>query len=189
MILFVSKDNNSIFALEIDITKGTESFPSSFIMSQDISTGTQSIEALIARLLLETADIFLVSVNIKPTNNIKVFLDADSGLNIDKCVKINRAMYRTIEEEGWYPDGNFSLEVSSPGIDEPLKLVRQYKKNIGRNIEVTFLDDTKTEGKLIEVTDKEIKLEYIEGKNKKAVTIIKDILLSDIKQTIVLIVF
>ncbi len=169
--------------------QGTESFPSSFIMSQDTSTGTQAIEALIARLLLETADIFLVSVTIKPTNNIKVFIDADSGLNIDKCVKINRAMYRIIEEEGWYPDGNFSLEVSSPGIDEPLKLVRQYKKNIGRNIEVTSLDDTKIEGKLLEVTDIAIKIEYVEGKNKKAVTIMKEIPFSEIKQTIVLIVF
>ena len=175
--------------MEKDTTQGTESFPSSFIMSQDTSTGIQAIEALIAKLLLETADIFLVSVTIKPTNNIKVFLDADSGLNIDKCVKINRAMYRTIEEEGWYPDGNFSLEVSSPGIDEPLKLVRQYKKNIGRSLEVTLQDDAKIEGKLLEVSEETIKVEFIEGKNKKAVTIIKEIPFCEIKQTIVLIVF
>lgn len=41
------------------------------------------------------------------------------------------------------------MEVSSPGVDEPLTLVRQYKKNIGRNIEIIFNDETKTEGKLI----------------------------------------
>ena len=158
-------------------------------MTQDTSTGTSAIEKLIAKLLLETEDIFLVSVSIKPTNNIKVFLDADAGLNIDKCVKINRAMYRTIEEEGWYPEGNFSLEVSSPGIDEPLKLVRQYKKNIGRNVEVTLNDDTKSEGKLLDVTDTAITIAYVEGKNKKAVTLTKEILFNDIKQTIVLIVF
>ena len=116
-------------------------------------TNIQAIEALIERLLPETKDIFLVSVSVKPTNNIKVYLDADAGLNIDKCVKINRAMYRTIEEEGWYPDGNFSLEVSSPGIDEPLKLIRQYKKNIGRNVGITMMDETKQEGKLLAVTE------------------------------------
>lgn len=158
-------------------------------MTQDISTGIQAIEALIAKLLLDSEDTFLVSVIVKPTNNIKVFIDADGGLNIDKCVKINRAMYRTIEEEGWYPDGNFSLEVSSPGIDEPLKLVRQYKKNIGRNVEVLMNDDVKFEGKLIDVNEVIITIEYVEGKNKKAVTITKEIAYSDIKQTIVVIAF
>ncbi len=151
-------------------------------------TNIMAIEALIGRLLLETEDIFLVSISIKPTNNIKVYLDADAGLNIDKCVKINRAMYRTMEEECWYPDG-FSLEVSSPGIDEPLKLIRQYKKNIGRNVEVTMIDETKQEGKLSAVTENTISIEYTEGKNKKAVLIIKEIPFDSIKQTIVLISF
>ena len=156
-------------------------------MTQDISI--HAIEALIAKLLPATEDIFLVSVRIKPTNNIKVFLDADTGLNIDKCVKINRAMYRTIEEEGWFPDGNFSLEVSSPGIDEPLKLIRQYIKNIGRNVEITLIDETKKEGKLLAVTEEAITIEYTEGKNKKAVTLTKEIPFDKIKQTIVLIAF
>lgn len=156
-------------------------------MSQD--TSIQAIEALIVKLLSEMEDVFLVSLRIKPTNNIKVFLDADGGLNIDKCVKINRAMYRTIEEEGWYPEGNFSLEVSSPGIDEPLKLLRQYKKNIGRNIEVTMNDETKQEGKLLAVSEDVITIEFTEGKNKKAVIVTKEILFNQVKQTIVLIAF
>ena len=80
-------------------------------MSQD-TTSIQAIETLVGELLSGTADTFLVSVRIKPTNNIKVFLDADAGLSIDKCVKINRLMYRIIEEKGWYPDGNFSFAVS-----------------------------------------------------------------------------
>ncbi len=158
-------------------------------MSEDTSTSLQAIEALIAKLLLEMEDVFLVSVRIKPANNIKVYLDADEGLNIDRCVKINRAMYRTIEEEGWYPDGNFSLEVSSPGIDEPLKLLRQYKKNIGRNVEVTMTDENKQEGKLVAVSEETITIEYIEGKNKKAVTVTKEMPLDQVKQTIVQIAF
>lgn len=158
-------------------------------MSEDTSTSLQAIEALIAKLLLEMEDVFLVSVRIKPANNIKVYLDADEGLNIDRCVKINRAMYRTIEEEGWYPDGNFSLEVSSPGIDEPLKLLRQYKKNIGRNVEVTMTDENKQEGKLVAVSEETITIAYIEGKNKKAVTVTKEMPLDQVKQTIVQIAF
>ncbi|MEO5891759.1 MAG: ribosome maturation factor [Ferruginibacter sp.] len=157
-------------------------------MTQDI-TSIQVIENLISELLSDTSDTFLVSVSIKPTNNIKVFLDADSGLSIDKCVKINRAMYRTIEEKGWYPDGNFSLEVSSPGIEEPLKMFRQYKKNIGRNVEVILNDDTKQEGKLVGASEDLIQLEYTEGKNKKAVKVVKEIPVDQVKQTTVQIAF
>ena len=149
----------------------------------------QRIEALIEGLIEETKEVFLVSVKIKPTNNIKVFLDADNGLSIEKCTKINRAMYRVIEEEGWYPDGNFSLEVSSPGVDEPLKLLRQYKKNIGRKVEVTFTDDTITEGKLIGAAEEGVQVEITEGKNKKAVTTVKTVAFVDIKQVKVLISF
>ncbi len=157
-------------------------------MTEDI-TSIQAIETLVGQLLSETEDTFLVSIRIKPTNNIKVFLDADSGLNIDKCVKINRAMYRTIEEKGWYPEGNFSLEVSSPGIDEPFKIFRQYTKNIGRNVEVVLNDGSITEGKLLGANENLIQLEYIEGRNKKAVTVVKEIPFDQIKQTTVLIAF
>lgn len=167
--------------------KGTRTFPSFIKMNPD--TSIQAIEALINKLLADTADVFLVSVKIKPTNNIKVFLDADNGLNIDKCVKINRAMYRAIEEDNWYPDGNFSLEVSSPGLEEPLKLLRQYKKNIGRKVELVLNSEEKLDGKLLEADDTSIKVEYTTGKNKKAVTIIKDIAHDDIKQTTVVIAF
>lgn len=156
-------------------------------MTQD--TSIQAIEKLVNSLLEETEDIFIVSIRIKPTNNIKVFLDADSGLNIDKCVKINRKMYRIMEEGAWYPDGNFSLEVSSPGIDEPLKLLRQYKKNIGRKVEVTLNDDSKQEGKLLEADEAQIRLEQTSGKNKKLVTEIKDIPFDTIKETTVQIEF
>jgi ribosome maturation factor RimP len=157
-------------------------------MIQD-TTSIQAIETLVNELIADTPEIFLVSVRIKPTNNIKVFLDADNGLSIERCVKINRAMYRVIEEKGWYPDGNFSLEVSSPGLEEPLKLLRQYRKNIGRAVEVIQNDDTTVEGKLIEVNDLSITLEYTEGKNKQAVTVVKEIPLEQVKQTTVQIVF
>ncbi|MES2430355.1 MAG: ribosome assembly cofactor RimP [Bacteroidota bacterium] len=167
--------------------KGTVSFPSSFIMTQE--TSITAIEGLVEQIISEMEDVFLVSVKIKPTNNIKVFLDADSGLSIEKCVKINRKMYKVIEENAWYPDGNFSLEVSSPGIDEPLKLLRQYKKNIGRKVEVTLKDETKTEGKLLEADEQHVTIEETTGKNKKAITVQKQIAFDDIKQTKIVIVF
>jgi len=150
-------------------------------------TQIQTIEKLIAPLLVD--DIFLVSIKIKPTNNFKIYLDADGGLGIEKCIKINRALYKVMEEMGLYPDGDFSLEVSSPGVDEPLKLLRQYNKNIGRNVEVTTNDDEKKEGILKEATDDSIMIEQITGKGKKAVTANPVISFTDIKQTKVLIKF
>lgn len=165
--------------------KGTVAFPSSFIMTQN--TQIQAVEKLIIPLLNE--DIFLVSIKIKPTNNFKIFLDADSGLGIDKCIKINRALYKIMEEMGMYPDGDFSLEVSSPGLDEPLKLLRQYKKNIGRDVELITNEDIKKEGKLTAVSDENITIEYTEGKGKKAVLKSDEIPFDVIKQTKVQIKF
>lgn len=160
-------------------------FPSSFIMTQD--TQIQAVEKLIGPLLFD--DIFLVSIKVKPTNNFKIYLDADSGLGIEKCIKINRALYKIMEEMGMYPEGDFSLEVSSPGLDEPLKLLRQYKKNIGRDVEVIMSDEVNKEGKLTEVTEEKITIEYTEGKGKKAVIKTDDIYFNDIKQTKVQIKF
>ena len=162
-------------------------FPSSFVstMIQDNQIGT--IEKLLQPLL--TDDIFLVEIKIKPVNNIKIFLDADSGLGIEKCIRINRALYKIMEEMAIYPDGDFSLEVSSPGIGEPLKMYRQYVKNTGRDIEVTLNDGNKQSGKLVSVNEQQIEISYTEGKNKKAVTKQLAIPLADIKQAIVLIKF
>lgn len=154
-------------------------FPSSFIMTEH--TQIQAVEKLIGSLLKD--DIFLVSIKIKPTNNFKIYLDADSGLGIDKCIKINRALYKIMEEMGMYTEGDFSLEVSSPGLDEPLKLVRQYKKNVGREVEIITHDEAKKEGKLTEVTEEKITIEYTEGKGKKAVLKTQEINFTDIKQT------
>lgn len=165
--------------------KGTEAFPSSFTMTAENQVLT--IEKLLQPLLVD--DIFLVSIKIKPTNNYKVYLDADNGLGIEKCTRINRALYKQIEENGLHPDGNFSLEVSSPGIDEPLKLLRQYKKNTGRNVEIVLNDGTKKEGKLKETTEDAVIIEQVQGKGKKAVIADLVILFSDIKQTTVQIKF
>lgn len=148
-----------------------------------------TIEQFLQTILAEEPNYFLVSVKIKPTNNIKVFLDGDQGLPIEKCVYFNRKLYKLIEEAGIYPEGEFSLEVSSPGIDEPLKLIRQYQKNIGRSIQVVFTDDTIKEGILETVAEADIMIQCTSGKGKKAVTEQVLIPFSNIKSTTVQIKF
>ena len=157
-----------------------------FLQTMESNTPETKIEALL-QPLLEGSDMFVTSIRIKPTNNIKVFLDADSGLDIGKCATVNRRLYHAIEEQALYPDGNFSLEVSSPGVDEPLLSMRQYKKNIGRTVEVTPLEGEPVTGRLKEVLEDKLIL-HVKG-TKKAPPHDTDIPFSIIKTTIVQVTF
>ena len=146
-------------------------------------TQIQALTEKVEALLQGHPTHFLVEIRIKPTNNIKVFIDSDEGMPLSELIQYNRKLYKDIEESGMYPDGNFSLEVSSPGLDEPLKLNRQYKKNIGRYVEVLLNDTTKMEGKLLEMTEDGIVLETESGKGKKKEVKQETILFENIKNT------
>ncbi|MFT3826420.1 MAG: ribosome assembly cofactor RimP [Chitinophagaceae bacterium] len=152
-------------------------------------TQVQAIEKMIQELLAEDPAYFLVEVRIKPTNNVKVFLDGDQGITIEKCIAINRALYKQLEGSGLFPGDDFSLEVSSPGLDEPLKLFRQYQKNVGRAVEVLLKDGAKIEGKLLEVQENAISVEETKGKNKKKEVIQHQLSFDNIKSTKIQIVF
>lgn len=154
-----------------------------------IETQVQQIEQLADQMLAEHPEYFRTNVKIKPTNNVKVFIDGDNGVTIERCVKFNRQLYKLIEETGMYPEGEFSLEVSSPGVGEPLKTHRQYIKNTGREVEVIFMDGAKKEGKLVQVAESDIIIEHTEGKGKKAVTQQLVIPFDNIKSTTVQIKF
>ncbi|WP_246485025.1 ribosome maturation factor RimP [Chitinophaga qingshengii] len=147
----------------------------------------KAIRELAEGLLANDPDNFLVEIRIKPTNNVKLFIDGDKGIPVDKLVSFNRKLYALLETSELFPDNDFSLEVSSPGLDEPLKLHRQYLKNIGRKVEVTLLDGAVKEGTLLEVTDDSITIEETIGKKKETKqTALK---LNEIKHTKVCIVF
>jgi len=151
---------------------------------------------MIGEILEGEPEYFLVDLRIKPIHNVKVFLDGDSGITIEKCVQINRKLYRKLEETAFFPEGDFSLEVSSAGLDEPLKSLRQYKKNIGRPVEVQLQDGTQKEGRLTEVYEEGIVLEVATGKlsngklqSKKKEISLQTYLFNNIKSTKIQIVF
>ncbi|MBS1653505.1 MAG: ribosome maturation factor [Bacteroidetes bacterium] len=150
-------------------------------MSMD--TPIKAIEEKTEELIRNQEGYFLVEVKIKPANNVKVFVDADNGASIDRLVQVNRQLYKWMEEAALFPGGDFSLEVSSPGLDEPLKLNRQYVKNIGRQVEVMLKEGTKIEGKLLGVNETAIVMEEEKGKNKKKELVQHTISFSDIKST------
>ena len=140
------------------------------------------VEKKLSELLTELPGYFLVEISVKPTNNIKVFVDADQGAAIDQLSRINRALYKWIEEN-LFPNGDFSIEVSSPGLDEPLKLDRQYLKNISRMVEIVLKNGLKKEGKLISVSENEVIIEEEIGKGKKKEIVQHIILKEEIKTT------
>ena len=152
-------------------------------------TVLRDIESFLNDIISRSENIFQVGVKISAANNIVVLLDADDGITIEKCTRVNRALYKYIEEKEHFPGGNFSLEVSSPGVDEPLKLHRQYKKNIGRNVEVMMNDGSIRQGKLVDVNQDDIVIEQNQGKGKKAVIKTITISFNQIKHTKVLITF
>jgi ribosome maturation factor RimP len=125
------------------------------------------IEQRVQELLATEPGYFLVEAKINSGNSIKVFVDADQGASIDKLVTFNRQLYRWIEENGLFPGNIFSLEVSSPGLEEPLKLHRQYVKNIGRFVSIIKTDDAKLDGKMSGVDESGILVEEDIGKGKK----------------------
>ena len=147
-----------------------------------------TVENKLNELLSELPGYFLVETSVKPTNNIKVFVDADQGAAIDQLSKINRALYKWVEEN-LFPNGDFSIEVSSPGLDEALKLDRQYLKNIGRMVDIVLKNGLKKEGKLMSVSENEIVIEEEQGKRKKKEVIQHIILKEEIKTTKVQIKF
>jgi ribosome maturation factor RimP len=134
-------------------------------------------------------DCFLVEALDKGNQKYQLLVDADTNFGINEAVRINRKMRKLIEENGVLPEGEYELEVSSPGIDAPLKLQRQYLKNIGRLVEVAFVDKEKKAitGRLTAWQDGNLELS-IEDKKKKTSTT-QQIAVADIKTTTVQIEF
>jgi ribosome maturation factor RimP len=137
-------------------------------------------------------DLFLIDVVISGTKGatkILILLDGDHGVDIDTCVEISRKVGAEMEEKEIFGDP-YLLEVSSPGLDHPLKLARQYIKNIGRQIKIMLNDDSNRVGELLEVKEDKIRIkEQVKEKGKKPVNIENEIYFSDIKKTFVLVSF
>ena len=155
----------------------------------DTSTEIEKIEKFVKSLIEEKKDLFLVDVKIAPGNKVTVLLDGDKGITIDDCTVINKALYKFIEENEVFGINNFSLEVSSFGVDRPLQLLRQFKKNIGRSVEVVMNDGSKAEGTLTDADENEIKIEQKTGKGNKMTKQMVTIFFNQIKHTTVLITF
>ena len=95
-------------------------------------TFRNKVQELLEAVLAEREHLFLIDLSINEANKISVVLDGDFGVNLQDCIDVSRAIENNLDRE----ELNFSLEVASAGVSSPLKLVRQFKKNIGRTIKV-----------------------------------------------------
>lgn len=124
------------------------------------------IEALVLQEMDE--DMFLVDVSVSTANVIQVYIDSFEGVTIEKCVKISRSIEQQLDRD----EEDFELQVSSPGLSEPLRVTKQYLKNVGRELEVVTNEGQKLEGELLDADEEGIllktaKRERVEGHKKK----------------------
>jgi ribosome maturation factor RimP len=144
----------------------------------------ENIEELVEEKIAGT-DIFLVDVKVSSANLIQVEIDSENGISVSDCVEVSRHVEFSLDRE----KEDFELQVSSPGVGQPLKKFRQYKKNIGRNAEVLLEDGIKHTGKLVSCQENEIALEEEvkikdeKTKKKKTIRQIIKIPLNKIKET------
>ncbi|MEZ5001648.1 MAG: ribosome maturation factor [Chitinophagales bacterium] len=138
---------------------------------------------------VEGTDLFFVDVKITPQQKITLFVDGKQNITIDKCAEISRMLEAYLEEEKLVGE-KYTLEVSSPGMLEPFKVIQQYQKSIDRLVEVLKKDGNKYQGILKKVEEDGIQLEAQTLKNKKVVaTNLIDIPFEYIKATKKLITF
>ena len=134
---------------------------------------------------LQGTDMYVVGCTCTPGNDIELLIDSDTSVAIDACVRLSRS----IEEELDRDEEDFSLTVASAGIGSELKQLRQYRKLIGRSVEVLLLNGTKILARLDAADDQGITLSYeekqaVEGKKRKqSVTVSRTHPFTEVKYT------
>ncbi|WP_299106479.1 ribosome assembly cofactor RimP [uncultured Tenacibaculum sp.] len=150
----------------------------------------ERVKALLEEALIENETLFLIDLQFLANSKIKVIVDGDAGVPLSECVRISRKIEHNLDRE----EEDFSLEVTTPDIAHPLKVKRQYKKNVSRVLKVKT-ETEEFEGTLAEVTDNEITLRWKTrepkpiGKGKHTVEKEKTLPYEEIKEAKVKIIF
>ena len=153
-------------------------------------TFKEKVYSLVAEGLIEKPYIFLIDLTITDAFKIIVSLDGDNGVLLQDCIDVSRAIENNLDRE----EQDFSLEVASIGVGSPLKMVRQYKKNVGRTLIVKLATET-IEAELVEANDNFIILSWKArepkklGKGKETVQKREEIPYTEIKEAIVTVTF
>lgn len=147
------------------------------------------VKALVEEKIADRPELFLVAIKMLPNNKLIIHVDGDEGISIQDCAAISRHVGFHLEEENAIEKA-YNLEVSSPGVGEPLLLTRQYHKNIGRELSVKLNEGVVKEGKLLAVTESAILIEEkVKEKGKKVQLAEAQVEFNNIVETKVLISF
>lgn len=114
------------------------------------------VQELIDQTLESQSSLFLIDLTISSDNKINVVIDGDKGVTLQDCIAVSRAVEHNLDRE----EQDFSLEVASAGATTPLKMLRQYNKNIGRKLKVVTTEQQTIEAELEEVRGEEIVLKW-----------------------------
>nr|WP_315149495.1 ribosome assembly cofactor RimP [uncultured Flavobacterium sp.] len=153
-------------------------------------TFKEKVKQVVEETLLEKPSIFLIDLTITDSFKIIIGIDGDNGVVLQDCIDVSRAVEGNLDRE----EQDFSLEVASVGVGSPLKLVRQYKKNIGRTLIVKTKEEN-IEAELVEANDLFIILSWKAreakkvGKGKETVQKELQIPYADIKEAVVTVTF
>jgi ribosome maturation factor RimP len=145
----------------------------------------------LAQSRLDEFDGFIVDLTISSNNHIKLLIDSENSIAVSDCISVSRNVEHNLDREV----EDFSLEVSSAGLDQPFKHLRQYKKNEGRQIKVKLNNEKAIEGLLKLVEADQIVVvsrhkERIEGRKAKKWVETENVLkYAEIKETKVIISF
>ncbi|MDC8005824.1 ribosome assembly cofactor RimP [Aureisphaera galaxeae] len=115
----------------------------------------EKVRELLGKVLEANPSLFLIDLEFRPENQIRVIIDGDQGVKVEDCIAVSRAIEHNLDRE----EEDFSLEVLSAGVSEPLSQVRQYKKNVGRKLKVKTDEET-LEGELVNADEANITLQW-----------------------------
>lgn len=148
------------------------------------------IKQLVEEKIADT-EYFIVEITVSPSNQIRVEIDGNKGVNINDCVQISRHIEAAYDRD----EVDFELTVSSAGMDQPFKILRQYQRYLGREVDLKTTEGQKLKGVLISADEEAVVLEVakkekVEGKKKKQL-IIENITvpMEQVKETKVVISF
>lgn len=139
--------------------------------------------------ILEEKDGYLVDLKVRHNQLVQLFIDRDPHITIEDCAYISHFLEKELNKEFSFSE-NYVLEVSSPGMDQPLKVLRQYKKSIGRNVEVLLFSGARKTGMLMYADEEKIILEEkTKSKLKQQETVQTELPFLQIKSTNLVITF
>ena len=115
-----------------------------------------AVKNLVDEALALNESLYLIDLSISENNKVQVVVDGDTGVPLSECIRISRNINDNLDRE----EEDFSLEVTTPDIAQPIKVTRQYIKNINRVLTIRLKDNTRVEGMLKSVSEGGIELEW-----------------------------